>query len=244
MVLSAAIRKLGSLWGLVCAVLLMGTYAHAETYQVGQEVSVPLLELLPTQFSIGRREVEERARTLRLRTWFWSMERELGSKRKRAVVGPEGKLYLIDGHHLAAAALLAGVEKFPVEIVADFSSLGQDAFWEELKQRNWVYFKDENGRLRDPSELPKRLADLQDDPYRSLAWMVQNHKGFAKDDTPFLEFAWADFFRERLPFDPTKASEWRRVRRAAMGLALSEEASHLRGYCGPKYANLTAKKKK
>jgi hypothetical protein len=43
-------------------------------------------------------------------------------------------------------------------------------------------------------DLPKTVAGLIDDPFRSLAGELRRAGGFAKDTTPFSEFLWADFF--------------------------------------------------
>ena len=42
------------------------------------------------------------------------------------------------------------------------------------------------------------MADLKDDPFRSLAGELRRIGGFAKDTTPFSEFLWADFLRRNL----------------------------------------------
>jgi hypothetical protein len=42
------------------------------------------------------------------------------------------------------------------------------------------------------------IADLIDDPYRSLAGFVRKRGGFVKTEKPYVEFAWADFFRTRV----------------------------------------------
>ena len=44
----------------------------------------------------------------------------------------------------------------------------------------------------------KTVADLKDDPFRSLAGELRRVGGFAKDTTPFSEFLWADFLRRKM----------------------------------------------
>jgi hypothetical protein len=46
--------------------------------------------------------------------------------------------------------------------------------------------------------MPEVIADLLDDPYRSLASALRRAGGFTKKPTPFSEFAWADFLRHRV----------------------------------------------
>ena len=74
--------------------------------------------------------------------------------------------------------------------------------------RGWTHPYDGKGRRRPYADLPKAVTGLVDDPYRSLAGVLRNDGGFAKDSTPFAEFLWADFFgrasrssRSRRTFD-------------------------------------------
>jgi len=46
--------------------------------------------------------------------------------------------------------------------------------------------------------LPKHIRDLEFDPYRSLAWLVRDRHGYMKNNTPFSEFKWANYFRTRI----------------------------------------------
>ena len=51
----------------------------------------------------------------------------------------------------------------------------------------------------DPSLLPGNLMDLPNDFFRSLAAYAHVYKCWkGVDDIPFVEFLWADFFREQL----------------------------------------------
>jgi hypothetical protein len=52
---------------------------------------------------------------------------------------------------------------------------------------------DSKGERRHYNDIPKRVSDLVDDPFRSLAGELRRAGGFAKDTTPFSEFLWADF---------------------------------------------------
>jgi hypothetical protein len=62
------------------------------------------------------------------------------------------------------------------------------------------------------------VADLKDDPFRSLAGELRRAGGFAKDTTPFSEFLWADFLRRRLS---RKMVEDNFAKAIEKGLALS-----------------------
>ncbi len=47
--------------------------------------------------------------------------------------------------------------------------------------------------MRPYKDLPKTVAKLVDDPFRSLAGELRRAGGYAKDAEPFSEFLWADF---------------------------------------------------
>ena len=80
------------------------------------------------------------------------------------------------------------------EIKGNYGALSAPDFWAMMKERQWVYLFDQAGRpLKDPSQLPKRVMDLRDDPYRSLSWLVREQHGYREVDTPYLEFLWANF---------------------------------------------------
>ena len=52
-----------------------------------------------------------------------------------------------------------------------------------------------------PQTLPTHIKDLAFDPYRSLAWIVREQHGYLKNNVPFSEFKWANFFRTRVLLD-------------------------------------------
>jgi hypothetical protein len=64
-----------------------------------------------------------------------------------------------------------------------------------MDNRNWMHPFDDPSRRRPYKDLPKSVADLVDDPFRSLAGELRRAGGFAKETTTFSEFLWADFFR-------------------------------------------------
>jgi hypothetical protein len=50
------------------------------------------------------------------------------------------------------------------------------------------------------------MADMTDDPYRSLAWAVRDKGGYGADDAvPYSDFHWADFFRAHIKIGDGKA---------------------------------------
>src|ERR1700744_5072656 len=90
----------------------------------------------------------------------------------------------------------------------------------------------ERGRRRTYEDVPCRLPDLIDDPYRSLAGELRRSGGFAKDTTPFSEFLWADFLRRRIKRKLIKKNFSHAVEQA-LQLARSIDADYLPGWCGP-----------
>ena len=148
------------------------------------------------------------------------------------IMGPKERLYVIDHHHLARALLEEGVKDVLVTVVANLKRLEPDSFWFVMDNRDWLHPFDDQGKRRGYEELPKSIADLVDDPFRSLAGELRHLGGFAKDTTPFSEFLWADFLRRRLTRKEVDSNFDNALERA-LELAKSAEADYLPGWCGP-----------
>jgi len=191
---------------------------------------VRLARLRPTQFSVGYAEV-----LLKAREWA-----RLGRKRRSAeleshvfpaVLGPGHEYFIVDHHHLGIALIDEGVKEVFVSVLDDLSWLDAPVFWRTMEFRAWSHPYDRRGRRRDYREMPRRLTQLENDPYRSLAGMVRRAGGFAKDQEPFVEFLWADFFRPRVSARLIRR-EQRRATALAMRLARSSDARYLPGWSG------------
>ena len=198
---------------------------HAHTHHL---VETRLSDLRPTQMTFGRSEVE-----LKLAEWRGlkrgERERRLAHSWFPAVLGPKGRCYIIDHHHLGIALLEQDVPTAWVAILDDLSWLDRDPFWRTMEFRRWAHPYDERGRRRDFDEIPKRLKDLHDDPYRGLAGLTRRRGGFAKDITPYSEFLWADYFRQRIPANLVDRAPGRAVSEA-MRLARGRDARYLPGW--------------
>jgi len=192
---------------------------------------VPIASLRPTQITVGLREVEAKRRQWRAKHGDKAAE-FLGEHMIPVVLGPKQRRYVIDHHHLARALLEEGVENVLTTVVSDLSKLTLDAFWVVLDNRGWMHPFDVDGVRRAYDDLPKSIAGLADDPYRSLAGELRRAGGFAKDTTPFSEFLWADFLRRRLKRKALDANFEKAVERA-LTLAKSRDADYLPGWCGP-----------
>jgi hypothetical protein len=187
--------------------------------------------LRPTQISVGFREVAQKRKEWRKRSIEGAGE-YLGRHMVPTVLGPKGRHYLVDHHHLALALHLEGAKDVLCIVQADLSELSRASFWTYMDNRAWCHPYDAEGRRRDFDDIPASIAQLTDDPYRSLAGELRRAGGFAKDTTPFSEFLWADFLRSRVRrkqieqrFDAALAK--------ALTLARSEAALYLPGWCGP-----------
>ncbi len=148
------------------------------------------------------------------------------------VLGPKGRRYAVDHHHLARALMDEGVEAVLVDVLADLSGLNKDAFWVFLDHRGWCYPYDAAGRRVDFAQIPTSVAEMVDDPWRSLAGELRRAGGFAKDATPFSEFLWADFLRRRIR-PKLLERDFSAALTQALSLAKAKDAQYLPGWCGP-----------
>jgi len=192
---------------------------------------VSIDDLRPTQITVGYREVDAKRREWRDRSAHGE-ETYLGRHMAPVVLGPRGRRYLIDHHHLALALLKEGQTEVLTTVVVDLSGLSKASFWTYLDNRAWCHPYDAKGVRRDFSAIPKRVTKLEDDPYRSLAGELRRAGGFAKDTTPFSEFLWADFLRARVKTTLIE-SRFAAAVEKALSLARSEAAVYLPGWCGP-----------
>jgi hypothetical protein len=192
---------------------------------------VPLAELRPTQITVGMREVREK------RKRWEETETEkgaefLGKHMMPVILGAKDRHYVIDHHHLGRALMDDGVEHILVTVVADLRKLEKDAFWIFLDNRGWMHPFDAAGQRRSYEDIPKSLADLVDDPFRSLAGELRVAGGYSKETTPFAEFLWADFLRRRMKRKLVE-DDFSQALEKALELAKSEAADFLPGWCGP-----------
>jgi len=166
-------------------------------------------DISPTQFAVGKAEVDVRAG--RMRKKFKQDPGKLHDYlrvRPVPIVVRGDKFYLIDEHHLVRSLFEALHETHGkdlcvfAKVLENWSSLEEVYFWKAMHGHDWVYLFDQHGGgPRPPATLPVDVEDLAFDPYRSLAWIVRYHHGYLKSDAPFSEFKWANFFRHRILLD-------------------------------------------
>lgn len=193
-------------------------------------VRAKLAQLRPTQFSVGYTEVERKAAE-----WKKLKKKQrpqvLESHVFPAVLGPDEAYYIVDHHHLGIALIEEGQKEVWVTRLDDMSWLDPAVFWHTMEFRSWAYPYDHRGRRRDYADMPRKLTRMQNDPYRSLAGLVREGGGYAKDLAPFSEFLWADFFRQRVGARLI-ADEQPRATRMGIKLARSSDARYLPGWIG------------
>jgi hypothetical protein len=192
---------------------------------------VPIDELRPTQITVGYREVAEKRRA-------WREKRDsqgakfLGRHMVPVVRGPKDRHYVLDHHHLCRALHEESVEDVLVDVLADLRALKPAEFWTFLDHRAWCHPYDAKGERVGYDDIPKSIADLPDDPYRSLAGELRRAGGFAKDVTPFSEFIWANYLRARVK-KKLVVEDFGAALTKALKLAQATEAGFMPGWCGP-----------
>ncbi|MBV9843417.1 MAG: chromosome partitioning protein ParB [Sphingomonadaceae bacterium] len=192
---------------------------------------VAIDDLRPTQMTVGYREVERKRRDWETRTGEDRPD-YLGRHMIPVVLGPKQRFWLIDNHHLARALHEEGVGEVLVRVVADLHKVHGRLFRTYMDNRNWLHPFDAKGRRRAVNRIPKHVADLADDPYRSLAGELRRVGGFAKDQTPFSEFLWADYLRRHVGADLIE-KDFAAAVRGALELARKTKADYLPGWAGP-----------
>ena len=191
---------------------------------------VKILDLRPTQITVGMREVKAKRQHWR-DLGKHKDEDFLGKHMIPVILGPKDRHYVIDHHHLGLALHEEGVKEVAVTVVSNLSKLDNDAFWFVMDNHNWMHPFDDDGRRRPYKDIPKDITGLVDDPFRSLAGELRRAGGYAKDTTPFSEFIWADFLRRRMKRKLVDR-DFDRALVKALQLAKSADADYLPGWCG------------
>lgn len=195
-------------------------------------------QLRPTQMSVGMHEVREKLDNI---SKIVNNSSELSHFMKNnpvpAVIGPGGRIYITDHHHLARAFFSLGIPVIICKIQENLSSLSDTDFWNEMSKQGWVYPFDHQGQGPLPySQLPGHISELQDDVYRDLAYEVRKKGAFEKSSEPFAEFKWANYFRKRIVIEPG-VDGLRNAISEGVSLARDSEAADLPGYVGPSHSS-------
>lgn len=201
----------------------------------------------PTQCTVGYAEVAVKMEELTKYEKNGELIKYLKGKDIPCVLGPDNVIYITDHHHMGLALTILAAEwqelninktkeenpftKCTFNILYDFSksNLPKKAFFKVLASLKFIHNYDENGI--EVAEIPKRLIDLKNDHYRSLAGFVRKSGGYKKIDKAYLEFEWADFFRKHISLEEIESDIKESVTKGVQ-LALSEKANELPGWTG------------
>jgi hypothetical protein len=189
-----------------------------------------LLELSPTQFVLGMKEIEFKVAKIKSLS-AKALQKYCDEHVIPLVLGPRNQTFLIDHHHFARACFETNVDQYSVKVIKDLRDLDHKSFWNLMIKNNWTYLRDQFGLgPHSPYSLPADIRGLADDPYRSLSWAVLAAGGFKKMDVPFFEFQWSAFYRQNMDIVVRSKSDFKDAIQEAMKLSKSKDASHLPGY--------------
>jgi len=163
-------------------------------------------DLSPSQFGYAKEEVKCKIGLLESFSKS-DLKKYLSDEKRRLqiVIGPDA-FYILDGHHLSKAVMDADIDeddKVVYAVVKDnWRNLSDEEFLMNLVVNNYIWLYDEKGTAPiAPEHFPETLNGMMRDPFRALAWMVNDAGGFAKVGDPFEDFIWSNFFREQIPIE-------------------------------------------
>jgi hypothetical protein len=190
---------------------------------------VDIAKLQPTQLVVGFEQVNEKVTKMQ-NLKHKKLEEYLFEHIVPIILGPNGTMFIIDHHHFCLAAQISNINNVYGKIIKDLSKSNSLEFWQFMEKNNYIWPYNTNGVKITLDEylllLPSEIKNLKDDPYRSLAGLVRKSGGFEKDLTPFSEFHWSNFFRNKIP--EVKLSD--ETIDYALFLSKSADAKHLPGY--------------
>jgi hypothetical protein len=161
------------------------TAANAGSIVAGPQAlyAVSLDSLLPTQMNEGFTEVDTKAAAFDLLTPA-ELQADLLTDIEPVVIGPDGVMYLTDGHHtftaLADSIYGASNPTVYVNVIANYSNLTEAQFFAQMQANNFLLplndgvpqsVNDATG-----SPIPTSLTGLTSDPYRGLEYSILKNK--------------------------------------------------------------------
>lgn len=198
--------------------------------KIGSVCRLAINQLHPTQPGVGLLQVQAEAKALKHKSAkkLWALAEK---KRIPVVIGPDGRFWLVDRHHLTRTLWSLGIREVPVVIEGILTDPLQ--FWPQMQAHHWAWLKDERGHEVKPEQLPNHIALLPDYPYRSLAGFAEDAGLYAKQgQIYFIEFAWAQYLGEKLNWRKVTADNLPTLLKASEILACLPAASALPGYPG------------
>ncbi len=188
---------------------------------------VPIDAVRPTQSAVGELQVAEDVAKLEKQ----KHKKRVAWQEKRVlpvVIGPDDGFYLTDRHHTSRSLWRVGEKELVVKVIGKLPDAA--TFWAQMQARHWVYLYDERGQPIDPARLPRRIADLRDDPYRALAGFAEDRGYFQKTDAYFMQFEWARYYGRAMNWQALDASNLKEVLRRAQVLSCAPAARSLPGF--------------
>lgn len=221
-----------------------------KTFPALGKIERALVEFMrPTQGAVGFLEVElkmaelmERSRQPKI------LEKYLAGHPIPAALGPDGRMYLTDHHHMGLAlqrlsdlweAGDGGAGENPFRsccfgVHRDYSeqpSMSLKEFYKALEAEGLCHpFGGEGQRIE---RLPTSLSQLVDDPYRSLSGLARKAGAYDKTDEAYLEFKWANYFRDKIPLSTLNIEQLPEAIHRAIELASAPAAAALPGHKVP-----------
>ena len=192
------------------------------------QINTRVARLRPTQITISMQRVAQVRAQIRGALVRGQLNDFLTWRVFSGVLGPDGAVYVIDDHHIARALGDEAVETCIVAIQHDLSNVIPDRFWIAMERQGFVHPVDASGRRRAFASIPRLLAQLEDDPYRTLAVNVRDNGGCSWEGAA-AEILWANFLRPRVPAAVLAASTEEALR-IALTEVRSEAARRLPGW--------------
>ena len=205
---------------------------HCQLEQTSGLCKLNPSDLLPTQLSVGKHEIGVKINDFKNLKSRVEKQEFIIKNPAKVVIGPLGKYYIIDKHHQTYALIKNKVPLVVVEIKKNLKDSPEQEFWEWMFHEKYIYPYDNHGK--GPFEIAeflrrvagKKITDLDDDPYRSLAGAAAIKGAYVKSEVPFMDFVWANFFRDEIKIGDSEEGFEHAVDEA-VALAHSEKARKL-----------------
>ncbi len=198
--------------------------------------SVAVNQILPTQMNEGFAEVDAKISGWNLVSPS-NLQSTLLTDIEPVVIGPDGKLYLLNGHHTFTSLLEsnygASNPTVYVNVVANYSNLTESQFWTQMQAGNLVLPLNDGVpqtlNVNTGSPIPTSLTGLTNDPYRGLERSILKNKssvlfsggattpGLDKMNGFYSDFIWAQAYRDAngglglsylSPSDIAQSTQW------------------------------------
>jgi len=180
--------------------------AEYSNIPINTQCQVNMVDLHPTQANIGLYQVEYTKAWLNLidsgkSQIFPSINEFLQQKIVPVVIGPEGKLYMVDNHHTMRAIwdYYQGEPNIKVSIKILQNWQDKSDFWTAMQTNNYTYLGPPGAEIN-PREIPNSIGDLTDDPYRAAVGMAMQWGFFEKPQGEakyFYELKWGDCLKKQ-----------------------------------------------